>query len=234
MTAGERLQQISWSSGITAGAMMLLIGSGATAGEILRDYSKLPTATAAVHLLTNVSKAADYEDRKKKKYIVKIGGNLLVFSNEADAIGAIQAKEASSSQIKKQYPAKKAKKQDKVVEIKQEKQVLPDYQVNLAEIAALAERQAAYAQYQAFIQQMQYEALLNAYENWLAIEDEEEVERLEEFISEEGAWALEDEGDWYLDETEVWVWGPLLVIDEDGNERIIIADDDGNVLDFKE
>ena len=123
----------------------------------------------------NVSKAADYEDRKKKKYIVKIGGNLLVFSNEADAIGAIQAKEASSSQIKKQYPAKKAKKQDKVVEIKQEKQVLPDYQVNLAEIAALAERQAAYAQYQAFIQQMQYEALLNAYENWLAIEDEEEV-----------------------------------------------------------
>ena len=64
------------------------------------------------------------------------------------------------------------------------------------------------------------------------IDDEEEVERLEEFLSEEGAYALEDEGEWYLDETEVWVWGPIEVEDEDGNIRIIIADEDGNMIDF--
>jgi len=66
------------------------------------------------------------------------------------------------------------------------------------------------------------------------IDDEEEVERLQEFISEEGAWALEDEGDWYLEDTEVWVWGPLEVEDEDGNVRIVIADENGNMIDFKE
>ena len=58
--------------------------------------------------------------------------------------------------------------------------------------------------------------------------------RSREFIEEEGTWALEDEGEWYLDETEVWVWGPISVTDEDGNERIIIADENGNVTDFKE
>ena len=66
------------------------------------------------------------------------------------------------------------------------------------------------------------------------IEDDEEVEQLEELINEEGAYALEDSGDWYLEDTEVYVWGPLEVTDEDGNVRIIIADEDGNIVDFKE
>lgn len=68
------------------------------------------------------------------------------------------------------------------------------------------------------------------------IEDEDEVADLEEFISENGAYALEDEGDWYLDDTEVYVWGPLSVTKEDDESitRIIIADADGNVSDFVE
>jgi len=66
------------------------------------------------------------------------------------------------------------------------------------------------------------------------IDDEEEVERLEEFISEEGAYALEDEDEWYLEDTEVWVWGPLEVTDDAGNVRIVCADDDGNMIDFVE
>ena len=65
--------------------------------------------------------------------------------------------------------------------------------------------------------------------------EEDEEEELREFISEEGAYALEDEGDWYLEDTEVYVWGPLSVTnDETGEERIIIADEDGNVIDFEE
>jgi hypothetical protein len=67
------------------------------------------------------------------------------------------------------------------------------------------------------------------------IEDEDEVAELEEFINENGAYALEDEGDWYLEDTEVYVWGPLSVTNDDtGEERIIIADEDGNVVDFEE
>lgn len=63
---------------------------------------------------------------------------------------------------------------------------------------------------------------------------EEEQERLQEFIDENGTYALEDEEGWSLDETEVWVWGPLVVTDDEGNERIIIADDEGNMIDFVE
>lgn len=66
------------------------------------------------------------------------------------------------------------------------------------------------------------------------VDDEDEEERLRELIEEEGAYALEDDGDWYLEETECWVWGPLEIEDEDGNVRIIIADEDGNVIDFEE
>jgi hypothetical protein len=66
--------------------------------------------------------------------------------------------------------------------------------------------------------------------------DEEEEERLRELIEEDGAYALEDDGDgdWYLSDTECWVWGPLEIEDEECNVRIIIADEDGNVVDFEE
>lgn len=66
------------------------------------------------------------------------------------------------------------------------------------------------------------------------IDDEDEVERLTDLINEEGSYALEDDGDWYLSDTECWVWGPLEIKDEEGNVRIIIADEDGNVVDFEE
>ena len=68
------------------------------------------------------------------------------------------------------------------------------------------------------------------------IEDDNEIEELQEFIDENGAYALEDEGDWYLEDTEVYIWGPIEVTNEDDetNIRIIIADEDGNVSDFKE
>lgn len=70
----------------------------------------------------------------------------------------------------------------------------------------------------------------------IEVEDKEEADRLRELIQEEGAWALEEDGngDWFLDDTECWVWGPLEIEDEAGNIRIVIADKDGNVVDFKE
>jgi hypothetical protein len=66
------------------------------------------------------------------------------------------------------------------------------------------------------------------------IEDDDEVEELEEFINENGAYALEDEGDWYLEDTEVYIWGPIEVTNEDDESitRIVIADEDGNMIDF--
>ena len=64
--------------------------------------------------------------------------------------------------------------------------------------------------------------------------DDDEEENLRNLISEEGVYVLENNDEWYLDETEVWVWGPLVVTDEQGNQRIICADETGKVVDFKE
>jgi hypothetical protein len=67
--------------------------------------------------------------------------------------------------------------------------------------------------------------------------DEEEQERLAELIEEEGDVydVLENQEGWMLDETEAWIWGPILIEDEAGNQvRIIVADEDGNVVDFEE
>lgn len=50
-TAAERLVQIAGTTG-TAATLLLLIGSGATAGAALVDYSGLASATAAQHLLS--------------------------------------------------------------------------------------------------------------------------------------------------------------------------------------
>ena len=58
MTAAERLQQLAGATG-TAAALLLAIGAGATTGEALADYSALPAATAAEHLLAERSYVAE-------------------------------------------------------------------------------------------------------------------------------------------------------------------------------
>lgn len=63
---------------------------------------------------------------------------------------------------------------------------------------------------------------------------EEERERLQELVDEEGAWALEDEEGWILWDTEVWVWGPIEITNEAGYHRIVVADADGKAVDFVE
>ena len=71
--------------------------------------------------------------------------------------------------------------------------------------------------------------------SWPDSMDEEEQERLQELVDEEGAWALEDTEDWSLDETECWVWGPIEVLNEAGERVLLVqADSEGNTVDFKE
>ena len=73
---------------------------------------------------------------------------------------------------------------------------------------------------------------------WYDIEFEgltlEEEEELEEFIDENSVSELEDrdEDDWYNDENEWWIWGPIEITNDKGYSRIICADADGNVVDF--
>ena len=74
---------------------------------------------------------------------------------------------------------------------------------------------------------------------WYDIEfeglSEEEEEELQEFIDENSIYELEDGGEWYQDDTEWWIWGPIEISNEAGDVvRIICADEAGNVIDFKE
>ena len=54
-TVGARLKLLSGMSNATVGAMLLAIGTGATVGAVLANYSGLATGTVAQHLLVDVS-----------------------------------------------------------------------------------------------------------------------------------------------------------------------------------
>jgi hypothetical protein len=53
MTAAERLKQLSGLSGVSAAVMLMSLAAGVTTGDTLVNYSSLPTATAAQHLLAD-------------------------------------------------------------------------------------------------------------------------------------------------------------------------------------
>lgn len=82
--------------------------------------------------------------------------------------------------------------------------------------------------------------LIETFDGWWAeIEwpddmDEEEQERLQELIDEEGIYSLEDQEGWMHDDTEMYIWGPIQIEGENGFSKIIIADENGNAVDFKE
>ncbi len=52
-TAADRLKQLSGLAGVSAATMLLAIGTGYTASEILTSESPLSTGTAAEHLLSD-------------------------------------------------------------------------------------------------------------------------------------------------------------------------------------
>ena len=66
--------------------------------------------------------------------------------------------------------------------------------------------------------------------------DEEAQAEIEDFLEENSPYELEDRDDgWYQDETEWWIWGPIEISNQAGDTvRIICADADGNVVDYKD
>jgi len=64
--------------------------------------------------------------------------------------------------------------------------------------------------------------------------DDERREQLQEAIDNEGSWgALSEDDGWTLDDTDVWVWGPLEISNKAGKVvKIVCADDDGNLVDY--
>lgn len=62
MTAAERLVALAGHGG-TAAALLLSIGTGATAGAALVDYSQQAGITAAAHLLAQAAAPATWSPR---------------------------------------------------------------------------------------------------------------------------------------------------------------------------
>ena len=71
--------------------------------------------------------------------------------------------------------------------------------------------------------------------DWPEDMDEEEIEALLERIEEDGFYEVIEEEGWIQTDTEMWIWGPILIEDEQGNKvKIVIADDDGNPVEFED
>lgn len=108
----------------------------------------------------------------KRRYVVRRGNVLMVFSNQADALNALPDHEVKS----KQYPAKK-RKAPITSEICPVEAISaqPDTSLSIAEIERLASLYSQQAQYRQMMQQRQYEALLTIYERWKEQEEEDEL-----------------------------------------------------------
>lgn len=91
----------------------------------------------------------------ERRYTVKVGGRLMLFARQQDALNAVNAEH------KKRFPAKKAIPQ-----------ALPERDIALTAVARLIEK----ATYDAAIKQKRYGDLLDAYES--AMQDEEDIEVL--------------------------------------------------------
>jgi hypothetical protein len=105
-------------------------------------------------------------DVKRKRYVVRKGGQLLVFT---DPELAKQVLHADDEPAPKQYPAKKQAKALLKPEPKPEP--VPEQRVDLNELRALAEKQHAEAEYKRLLAQKQYETMLTLLER---LREEEE------------------------------------------------------------
>ena len=157
MTAADRLLSLSGLTG-AASVLLLAIGSGATTGEALADYSGLESGTSAEHILVDRSKgAADYElTKKRKKNIVNIDGVLYEFATEKEAISFI------SQQVDKPVIEKEAPKPIRTVSIAQVETAVKS--------SAIPETSREIYNH---IQFADYAAILKAYDYWLELDEEE-------------------------------------------------------------
>jgi hypothetical protein len=66
--------------------------------------------------------------------------------------------------------------------------------------------------------------------------DDDEKERLRELIEESGDIydVLENQEEWSQYETEAWIWGPILIEGDNGFRKIVVADEDGNCVEYKD
>jgi hypothetical protein len=106
--------------------------------------------------------------KPKKRHVVNLDGNLLIFSSKQDAL----------SYLNSQVDVKVSVKQENALaSVKTAPTVIPSVkeQVSLSDIRKMAEDRQALQQFNNQLRRMQYDALIKAYEEWI---DEDEIELL--------------------------------------------------------
>lgn len=90
MIASERLGWLSRKTGVPAGVMLLSIGTGTTAGDILRNHSGLSYGSAAEHLLVDVAEDEDSGgfDAPYREYVKRVTEQRAAEYREATAKAA--------------------------------------------------------------------------------------------------------------------------------------------------
>lgn len=141
------------------------VSSGAITGTIA---TTLDGASAALTGDGGATQGGGYDDDKpkRKKYIVKVDGQLLVFSNPQAAANALER--TTPAQVA-QKPSKK-----KAVQVKQP-DVKPDEVIDLPQVEEYAQVSGLVEQYNQAYNSQHFEALLALFEQ---MRDEEEIELL--------------------------------------------------------
>lgn len=157
-TAADRLRIISKSAGVSAATMLLLVGSGLTAGDALANYSRLTDVQAQEHILVDRNQGGGYsETKKRKRNIVEHDGKLYVFSSDRKAIDFINAISVDNPEVVANKPA--PEREISISEVKTLEQVfkIPESKIDIKKSIQFAD----------------YQAVIAAYDRWLELDEEE-------------------------------------------------------------
>lgn len=160
-TAADRLRIISKSAGVSAATMLLLVGSGLTAGDALADYSRLTDVQAQAHILVDRNQGGGYDDTKKRKRnIVEHNGKLYVFSSDKQAIKFIQSVSETNPVI--EYNQPEPEREISISEVKTLEKVFKpaDSEIDIQQSIQFADYQTVIAAYDRWLEQDEEEALL--------------------------------------------------------------------------
>ncbi|MDE2102833.1 MAG: hypothetical protein KGL39_36655 [Patescibacteria group bacterium] len=134
-------------------------GNGLATGSVQSVSLTAVNGTANGDVVQNV--AGGYGGKAKKRYVARVGGKLVEFRSQKEAISALGGFETDAK------PAtNKVAKQNK-----------PLFSVSLEDVRALAAEKQALEEFNAMLKAMQHEAMLRQYEQWLR-DDEDDIEAL--------------------------------------------------------
>lgn len=178
-TAAERLAALSGLSGVSAGAHLLAIRiSGSMAGQILVSRSTLSTGSASDHLLdSGVAQGGYSAEVELKRWYVKRGKRIHVFSTGQDADAFLDAEQAAQAVVEKaQKTSRRARKRlrERILVV----DAPPLQTVEIDALVGLVDRYSIPVNLPALLAHQDYARVLEIMALAMQMQDDEDVEML--------------------------------------------------------